>query len=126
MAVPVVVIGQPTAKWRVELVASQERFQTLSTEPVVATVRSYSGGQPTDPTSGTVQMAFLASMLAEPATGDWKTASWDTNEIGGYVAQCEIGPAGAVTLTAGTWWVWAKIVLAGSTVVRQLGSIVVV
>ncbi len=126
MAQPVIVIGQPTAKWEVALVASQQRFQASSTEPVVATVRSYSGGQPLDPTGGTVQMAFLAGMLDEPASGDWKAGSWDTNEIGQFVAQCEIGPSGAIALTAGTWWVWTKIVLSGSTVIRQAGSIVVV
>jgi hypothetical protein len=126
VAQPVVVIGQPTSKWEVQLVASQQRFQTLSTEPVVATVRSYTAGAPLDPTGGTVSFAFLPTMLAEPATGDWKTGGWDTNEIGEYVAQCEIGPNGVITLAAKRWWVWTKIVLSGSTVVRQTGSIVVV
>jgi hypothetical protein len=122
---PVLDIGPPDAKWEVRLVSAQQRFSALSTEPVVATVKAYQAGAPLNPTTGTVQMAFLATPLAQPGAGDWKAGSWDTNEIGEYVAQCEIGPAGAVTLTAGQWWVWVQITLNPVTVVRQVGSIVV-
>lgn len=105
--------------------SSQERFDALSTEPVVATVKAYQAGAPLNPTSGTVAMAFLSTPLAKPAGGDWKTASWDQNEIGEYVAQCDIGPTGAVTLTAGQWWVWVQITLSPVNLVRPIGSIMV-
>jgi hypothetical protein len=121
----VLVVGPPGAKWEVRLVSSQQRFDALSTELVVATVRTYQGGAPLNPTAGTAQMAFLSTPLAKPGGGDWKTGSWDTNEIGEYVAQCEIGPNGAVTLAAGVWWVWAQIAIGSVTVIRQIGSIVV-
>lgn len=122
---PVLEVGAPAAKWEVRLVSSQQRFSALSTEPVVATVKAYQAGAPLNPTTGTVQMAFLSTPLAQPGVGDWKTGSWDTNEIGEYVAQCEVGPTGAVTLAAGVWWVWVQIALAPVNVVRQVGSIVV-
>ena len=123
---PVIDIGAPDAKWEVRLVSSQQRFSALSqADPVVATVKAYQAGAPLNPTTGTVQMAFMGSPLTQPGVGDWKSASWDTNEIGEYVAQCDIGSGGAVTLTVGVWWVWVHVSLAPVDVVRQVGSIVV-
>lgn len=65
-----------------------------------------------DPTGDTVQMAFLDEPPedAAPASGDWKTASWTTlANPARYKAKCLVGPTGAITLTAGTWWVWVKV-----------------
>ena len=124
MAALVVTVGEPAAKWEVGIV-NQTRFSALSTEPVVVTVWAYQSGAPLDPTSGTVELAFLDSPLAQPGTGDWQAATWDTNEIGQYRAECVIGPSGAITLESGTWWVWAQITLSPSVVVKQAGSIVV-
>jgi hypothetical protein len=123
---PVIVVGAPAARWEVRLVSSQQRFSTLSqADPVYATVKASQGGAPIDPTAGTARMAFMPTFLAQPASGDWKTASWDTNEIGEFVAQCDIGSAGAITLAAGTWWVWVHIAVSPADIVRQTGSIVV-
>ena len=123
---PVLAVGAPAAKWEVRLVSSQQRFSALSqADPVVATVKSYQAGAPLNPTTGTVQMAFMSSPLTQPGPGDWKAGGWDTNDIGEYVAQCDIGSTGAVTLTVGVWWVWVHIALAPVDVVRQVGSIVV-
>lgn len=104
---------------------NQQRFSALSSEPVVVTVWAYQGGAPLDPTGGTVKLAFLASALAQPAAGDWQAGTWDANEIGQYMAECAIGPGGAITLGPGTWWVWVQVTLSPSVVVRQVGSIVV-
>jgi hypothetical protein len=61
-----------------------------------------------DPTADPVQMAFKQA-TAEPASGDWKTASWGT--FGGqHVALCLIGPGGGeITLAVGTWWPWVQL-----------------
>lgn len=126
MSAPVLVFGQPTAKWELSLVSAQQRFSTLSpADTVVVSVKGFQAGQPLNPTSGTGQIAFISSALAQPATGDWKSASWDTNEIGEYVLEVAIGSAGAIQLAAGTWYVWAQVTVSPADVVRQVGSIVV-
>lgn len=124
MSALVLTAGEPGAKWEVGLV-NQARFSALSTEPVVVTVWAFQSGAPLDPTSGTVQLAFLATALDQPADADWHAAAWDTNEIGQYMAECQIGSGGALALAAGTWWVWIQVTLSPSVVVRQVGSIVV-
>jgi hypothetical protein len=64
------------------------------------------------PTGDTVQFAFTTGG-ADPQAGDWKTASWATNITGlpngVYIAQCLVGPGGAVQLAAGTYQIWVKI-----------------
>lgn len=120
---PVLEIGQPAAKWGLALMSSQQRFSTLSpSEPVVCSVRAYQAGALVNPTSGTVQFAFASSPLLPPST--WYAGSWDVNEIGDYVAQCEIGSSGVVALAAGVWWVWVQVTLSPVDVIRQIGSIV--
>lgn len=73
-------------------------------EPVTMTTSAGPG----NPSADTVQMAFMAT-TANPQTGDWKTASWDQEPSGTWVAQCLVGPNGVVTLTPGTYYVWVKI-----------------
>ncbi len=91
--------------------------------PVMATVN----GQAANPTTDVVKMAFLQGLSTQPSVGDWKTASWDTgNGTGQYFAQCLVGPAGAVTLTAGTWYVWIQISDNPEIPVRQVGVLQVV
>jgi hypothetical protein len=73
--------------------------------PVTASVL----GAAYNPTSDTVQMAFLADG-AVPQSGDWKVASWETDVVTGqYRAKCLVGPSGTVTLTAGTYRIFVKI-----------------
>lgn len=116
--------GQPAAKWELTLMSAQERFSTLSTEPVVVGVRAFQSGQLLNPTAGVATMAFKSGALAEPVTGDWQASTWDTDLIGRFVAQCDIGPNG-VPLAAGVWFVWLQVALTPVTVVKQVGSIVV-
>jgi hypothetical protein len=116
-------VGQPRAKWQVGGVV-QERLSSASTEYLQVPVFAASGGQPVNPTSYTVRMAFEAGINA-PATGDWVAASWDTTDIGSYVAQCLIGTGGVTALTAGAYYVWLSIATATETVIRPAGTIVV-
>lgn len=58
-----------------------------------------------------VEMAFPAAGAA-PASGDWKPATWLTvtaTTPDTYYARCLVGPAGTVTLTAGSYDVWVRV-----------------
>lgn len=83
-------------------------MSALSLEYVLIPVTDRLAG--TDPTSDTVQMAFLAQGAA-PASGDWKTASWYTDSTGTipvYYARCLVGPGGTTSPSTGTYVVWLK------------------
>lgn len=82
----------------------------LSLTYVRVAVRNRQSGVFIDPTGGAVQMAFPASGT-DPVSGDWKTASWETDATltpDAYYARCLVGPSGTVTLAAGTYDVWVK------------------
>lgn len=95
-----------------------------STEYVRVPVFAASAGVPVNPTTAAVQMAFTQAYAA-PASG-WQAASWDTTEVGTYVAQCLIGPTGTTTLAPGTYYVWVQIALAPETVIEPAGEVRVV
>ena len=62
-----------------------------------------------NPTSDTVQMAFLAvPPPTQPGLSDWKAATWQSLSTP-YIALCLVGPGGTTTLTQGQWYVWIKI-----------------
>jgi hypothetical protein len=73
-------------------------------------------------------MAFMTS--GTPASGDLKTASWETDtttEPDTYYARCLVGPGGAVTLTAGvTYMVWVKVTDSPEVVLRRVGRLRVI
>ena len=85
---------------------------SLSTEYVPVHVRAtINGVSNADPTADAAQMAFIPPG-SNPSSGDWRTASWTTIPATPeplYIAQCLVGPAGTITLTAGTYQVWVKI-----------------
>lgn len=69
-------------------------------------------------TSGTVTMAFT-TIGTEPVSGDWKTASWETDATRNpdrYYARVLVGPSGTVTLADGSYDVWVKVTGVGSEV----------
>lgn len=81
-----------------------------------------------DPTADVVTMAFMASGSA-PSSGDLKTASWETVSTDvhyPYRARCLVGPGGTVTLTAGLYTVWVKVVDNPETVLRPAGLLRVI
>lgn len=86
-------------------------ISVLSLAYVRIGIRLRQAGATVDPTGFTVQLAFPATGVS-PVSGDWKTASWETDATltpDAYCARCLVGPAGTVTLAAGTYDVWAKI-----------------
>lgn len=98
-------------------------LSTASVEYVQVPVFAVENGDAVNPTNLTVTMGF--------ATGDsqptYVTASWDTDDRTTppvYRAQCLVGSA--VTLTAGLYRVWVKVVDSPETVVREVGLLRVV
>jgi len=97
------------------------RQSTLSLQYVTAQITVQAG----NPTADTVQFAFTTAG-ADPQPSDWKTGSWATVTglpTGVYVAQCLVGPSGAVQLTAGTYQVWVKITDSPEIPVLQAGTL---
>lgn len=103
-------------------------ISTASLEYVRVPVSATASGAAVNPTSGTVQMAFIDGTSA-PASGDWKTASWETDsgtEPDTYYARCLVGTGGAVTLTAATYSVWVKVTDSPEVPVRRAGLLRVI
>lgn len=74
-----------------------------------------------NPTSDTVQMAFLAVPPPnQPGPGDWKVATWQSL-TSPYIALCLVGPGGTTTLTAGQWYTWIKITASPEIPVKYAG-----
>ena len=97
-----------------------------SVEYVRVPVSASEAGSTVDPTADTVQMAFISGASA-PASGDWKTASWETDATttpDTYYARCLVGSA--ITLTAGTYTVWVKVTDSPETPVKRAGLLRVI
>ncbi|MCI3277643.1 hypothetical protein [Streptomyces cylindrosporus] len=77
-----------------------------------AAVSVSTAGTPVNPTSDVVEFAFTTG-IAKPASGDWKTGSWDGTEPrapdGAYLARCLVGPGGTVELPVGQYTMWIRI-----------------
>lgn len=116
----------PVPKWEVALV--QQRISSASTEYLRANVYASSGGVVVDPTSATVEFAFLASDY-DPAGADWQAGDWDTTDIGTYVAQMLVGPSGyELSAAVGSYYVWLRLTVTGDDpeeLVRQIGKLIV-
>lgn len=101
-------------------------LSSLSKEYVRVGVAAKEAGVAVNPTADVVQMAFVAPG-AEPAGGDWQTASWETDqstEPDSYFARCLVGP-GAVVLAEGTWAVWLKVTDSPEVPVREVGRLII-
>lgn len=98
-----------------------------SLQYVLVPVVYRTSGVVTSPTGYTVTMAFTTGEA--PESGDFKTASWETDATTNpdtYLARCLVGPAGAVTLTAGQYTVWVKVAASPETPVLKAGLLRVV
>src|SRR5690606_25511749 len=97
-----------------------------STEYIRVAVTAKEFGVRVDPTGGTVQMAFVprSDEDAGPVPGDWKAASWETDN-GAYYARCLIGPSGVLTLNKGYYRIWVKFSAAPETPVLAVGHLYV-
>lgn len=87
------------------------RLNVLGTEYVTVPITA-----PTDPTGYGVTFAFPA---ANEQPADWVGGSWDTSD--GVQARCLVGPAGDITLAAGTYDIWVRIA-AGVEVILLLAG----
>lgn len=116
-------IDGPHERWKVTM--ATKRQSVLSKELVNFDVSASLAGLPVNPTSKTVEVAFLTSSRAEPGAEDWKAAAWDTTLIGTYVAQCLVGPGGTFVPVAGRYYTWVRIIDVSSleTVIRQVGML---
>lgn len=94
----------------------------LSLEYVKVPVSVTINGAAYDPHLDVIQMAFPVRQI-DPVAGDWKVASWEADGAGGWLARCLVGPGGAVTLAAGTYDVWLKIVDSPELPIRRVGLI---
>jgi hypothetical protein len=102
-------------------------LSSLSLEQVRVRVAAVTNGSPVNPTVDTVAMAFKQAD-AEPAGGDWKTATWETDSTTSpptYYARCLVGPGGAVTLADGVWAVWVKVTDSPEIPVRKVGKVTI-
>lgn len=87
------------------------RISGLARQYVPAQVILRESGAYPDLTGDSVRMAFPAAEVA-PVSGDWKTASWETDATTvptRYIARCNVGPGGTVTLAAGLYDVWVEV-----------------
>lgn len=100
-------------------------LSTLTREYVRVSVSATANGSPINPTTDVVAMAFVAPTV-NPQSGDWQTASWDTNPTNGvYTAQCLVGPGGTIALAAGTYTVWVRVTDNPEIPVRVAGGLLV-
>lgn len=85
----------------------------LSLQYVGVPIKSTSlTGASANPTSDTVQMAFMPTPTQQPQSADWQAAIWATSAINTlypYTAFCLVGPGGTITLGQGTYIIWVKI-----------------
>lgn len=93
----------------VDFTSGMSRLATLYyLVPVSATI----AGAAYNPTSDTVQFAFMPQATQVPAPGDWVAGSWEAvagSLLYPYSARCLVGPAGTVALAAGRYVVYVKI-----------------
>lgn len=116
-------VGAMTRKWMVFM--GTQNLTALSLEYVRWSVWADEDGTIVDPTGATVEAAFMLTDSAQPETADWKAAEWTTTAIGGFVAQCLVGPGGSFVTAAQTLYTcWLRITFAGGEqIVRQSGQL---
>ena|SRR5947209_446156 len=97
-----------------------------STEYIRCQIQATNAGVAVDPTSDTVQMAFVAEGTT-PLSGDWKTASWEidtTQSPTADFARALVGSGGVITLVAGTTYdCWIKVSDNPEVPVKKAGSL---
>jgi hypothetical protein len=84
----------------------------LSTEYILVPIAVTKAGVPYNPTSDTLQFAFMPNSVQVPQSGDWVSGVWETvstNIIYPYNAKCLVGPTGTTAPTLGTYIIYLKI-----------------
>ncbi len=103
-------------------------ISALSTEYVRVSVAASISGSDIDPTGDTVQMAFVVPDTF-PASGDWKTASWETDATQIppiHYVRALVGPSGVIDLTAAVWDVFVKVQDNPETPLKKAGPVRVI
>lgn len=91
---------------------SPQDINHLSVDYVQVPVSAHQAGTSYNPTSDTVQWAFMPQATQVPGSSDWVAGSWDTvstNIIYPYAAKCLVGTAGTTALTIGAYVAYLKI-----------------
>lgn len=94
----------------------------LSTQYILVPVNVTQNGITYNPTSDTVQFAFMPQATQVPGNSDWVAGSWSavpSNILYPYSARCLIGPGGAISLGIGTYVIYVKIIDNPETPVLQ-------
>lgn len=90
------------------------------------------------PISGAIDLSVYSVDVAalatggDPVAGDWKAATWESttkliNGLAYYLARVQIGPGGAITLTAGSMYItYARVTIGASAAVVRAGMLQVV
>jgi hypothetical protein len=85
----------------------------LSTEYVLVPIAATKAGVAYNPTSDTLQFAFMPTPTQIPQSGDWVTGAWETvstNILYPYNAKCLVGPTGGtINLAMGVYVIYLKI-----------------
>lgn len=98
-------------------------ISSLSKEVVRVEISARAGGKTVNPSSATVEWAFL-STTANPSEGDWVTGTWDIDTASSrYQASIVLGPGGDKELSAGSYHTWVRITLTDETPVKRVGMV---
>lgn len=103
---------------------SQIGISQLATEYYKVPVAATLAGASVNPTSLTVQFAFMPQATQVPQTSDWVGGSWETvagSILFPYSARCLVGSGGAITLATGVYVAYIKILSSPETVVDIVG-----
>lgn len=98
-------------------------FSNLSTRYVKCVVSTQENGIQSDPTTGTIEFAFVEDDI-EPISGDWVSGSWETTSDE-YLGRCLVGPGGSITLAAGSYDVWVRFTKTPEVVSEKIGYLVI-
>lgn len=108
------------------MTSQRHTLSVLTTEYVHVDVRPRVVGQ--DPTSGDVQLAFIAGIdtSVRPTDDDWVDGSWEPDATAPYVARALVGPDGDTELAVGKYTVWAHITAEPEDIIRPAPGLIVV
>ncbi len=101
-------------------------ISVLSTAFIKCQISATEGGVNVNPTSGTVEFAFVPeSDESAPGAGVWTDGSWESGSDGAYWGRCLVGPSGDANLSVGSYDVWTRITKAPETIVKRVGILVI-
>lgn len=88
-------------------------------------VAAREAGSNVNVSADTVTMAFPVQDV-QPVTGDWTTASWETDATTTpttYYARCLVGPSGTIALPVGVYDCWVSVLDAPELEIEKAGNV---